>query len=43
MLVGKSLEAARIEVIEEYEKAQFLKHRANYKKLRESELMLTQK
>lgn len=43
VLIGKSLELARIEVIEEHEDSQMKKHRENYKKLRESELLLSQK
>lgn len=41
VLIGKSLELARIEVIEEYERAEMIKHREDYKKLRESELLYT--
>jgi isocitrate dehydrogenase kinase/phosphatase len=43
VLIGKTLEQARIEVIEEYECALLLKHRKEYKRLRGAELMLTQK
>jgi hypothetical protein len=42
VLVGRSLETARIEVVEDYEIQQIEKHRQEYKKLRESELILTQ-
>lgn len=41
--MGKTLELAKIEVIEEYENKMLVKHREQYKKLRESELILTQK
>ena len=43
VLIGKSLELARIEVIEDHERAEMIKHRECYKKLRESELFYTQK
>ena len=43
VLVGKTLEQAQIEVVEEYEDFVLTHHKAEYKKLRESELLLTQK
>ena len=43
VLVGKALEHARIEVIEEYEKEQLEKAKAKYKQKRECELMETQR
>ena len=41
MLVGKALEQGSIEVIEEYELKELKKHKANFKKVRESELLYT--
>jgi len=43
VLVGKSIEHARIEVIEEYEKEELLKHKRRFFQLKEAELMETQK
>jgi hypothetical protein len=42
-LVGKSIEHARIEVIEEYENDILKKHKAEYQQVREAELMETQR
>ena len=41
VLVGKSLELARIEAVEDFELKELFKHKTNYKKLRESELIYT--
>lgn len=41
VLIGKTLEQSKIEVIEEYEVFLLNQHRAEYKRLRESELVLT--
>lgn len=41
VLVGKALEQARIEVIEQYENQVLAKHNANYKQKREAMLMQT--
>lgn len=43
VLVGRSLETAQIEVIEEFEEFVLKQHRAQFKQLKESELILTQK
>jgi len=43
VLVGKALDQAQVEVIEEWEYAQLMKHKAQYKQLRESELVETQR
>ena len=43
VLVGKCLEHARIEVIEDYEKQTLGNHKAIYKQMKESELMETQR
>ena len=43
MLVGKSLDQAQVEVTEEWEYEQLAKHKAQYKQLRESELVETQR
>lgn len=43
VLVGKALDQALIEVTEEWELKQFLKHKRTYKQLRESELLETQR
>lgn len=43
VLVGKSLDQAQVEVIEEWEYEQLAKHKAQYKQLRESELVETQR
>lgn len=43
VLVGKSIEHARIEVIEEYENDILKKHKAEYQQVREAELMETQR
>ena len=43
MLVGKSIEHARIEVIEEYENAILKKHKSEYQQVREADLMETQR
>ena len=42
VLVGKTLEHARIEVLEDYELRELEKHRVAYKRLRETELLRTQ-
>lgn len=42
VLVGKSLELARIEVIEDFEIKELKKHNAIFKKIRDSELLYTQ-
>jgi hypothetical protein len=41
VLVGKSIEHARIEVIEEHENKVLSKHKAEYQQVREAELMET--
>jgi hypothetical protein len=41
VLVGKCLEHARIEVIEEYEQKTLATHKGMYKQMKESELMET--
>jgi hypothetical protein len=41
VLVGKSVESARIEVIEEYEADVLNKHKAQFKQIKEAELMET--
>jgi hypothetical protein len=43
VLVGKSLEQARIEVIEDYESDRLVKHKADYKQKREAMLIQTQR
>lgn len=43
VLVGKALEQARIEVIEQHENQVLAKHNANYKQKREAILMQTQR
>lgn len=43
VLIGKTLEQSQIEVIEEYQDYLLVQHRQEYKRLRESELILTQK
>lgn len=43
VLVGKSIEHARIEVIEEYENNVLRKKKADYQQIREAELMETQR
>jgi len=43
VLVGKCLEHARIEVIEDYEKITLSTHKYMYKQMKESELMETQR
>jgi hypothetical protein len=43
VLVGKSLDQAQVEVTEEWEYEQLAKHKAQYKQLRESELVETQR
>ena len=43
VLVGKSLEQARIEVIETYENAVLAKHNSTYKRTREAMLVQTQR
>ncbi len=43
VLVGKSLEQARIEVIEQYENSVLAKHNARYKQQREAMLVQTQR
>lgn len=43
VLVGKALDQAQVEVTEEWELAQLMKHKAQYKQLRESELVETQR
>jgi hypothetical protein len=43
VLVGKSLEQARIEVIETYENAVLAKHNSMYKRNREAMLVQTQR
>lgn len=39
VLVGKALETARIEVIEEFEISELTKHKRQYKSIRESQLI----
>jgi radial spoke head protein 3 len=41
VLIGKSLELSKIEVIEEYEHDLFVAHKKQFKMLRESELIIT--
>jgi len=43
VLVGKSIEHARIEVIEEYESHELAKHKKKFFQLKEAELMETQR
>ena len=43
VLVGKSLEQARIEVIEDYESEKLVRHKADYKQRREAMLIQTQR
>ena len=43
VLVGKSIEHARIEVIEEWEKKQLDRHKREWLQLKEAELMETQR
>lgn len=43
MLVGKSIEHARIEVIEEHEESELAKHKRKFHQLKEAELMETQR
>lgn len=43
VLIGKSLELARVEIIEELEQDKFEAHKIKYAKLRESELLATQR
>ena len=43
VLVGKSIEHARIEVIEEHEEKELLKHKRKFLQLKEAELMETQR
>ena len=43
MLVGKALELAKIEVIEDHEKEIFIEHRKKYQMLRQSELLNSQR
>jgi radial spoke head protein 3 len=43
VLVGKSIEHARIEVIEEYEGQVLAKHKRRFLQLKEAELMETQR
>jgi radial spoke head protein 3 len=43
VLVGKSIEHARIEVIEEYEAKELAKHKRKYFQIKEAELMETQR
>ena len=43
VLVGKSIEHARIEVIEEYESQVLAKHKRRFLQLKEAELMETQR
>ena len=43
VLVGKSLEQARIEVIEDYESEKLVRHKADYKQKREAMLIQTQR
>lgn len=42
MLIGKTLEQSRIEVIEEDERFLYKKHRENFKKLKEADLFYSQ-
>ena len=42
MLIGRTLEHARIEVVEAYEQQELEKHKVAYKRLRENELLRTQ-
>jgi len=43
VLVGKSIEHARIEVIEAYENLELGKHKRRYLQIKEAELMETQR
>ena len=43
MLVGKSIEHARVEVLEDHENANIKRHKAEYQQVREAELMETQR
>ena len=43
VLCGKALEQARVEVLEDFECQQLTQHRETYKKLREAEVLYTQK
>jgi hypothetical protein len=43
VLVGKSIEHARIEIIEQYENQQLAKHKKQFLQLKEAELMETQR
>jgi len=42
VLIGRTLEHARIEVLEDYEQQELEKHKVAYKRLRENELLRTQ-
>jgi len=42
-LVGKSIEHARIEVIEEFEAVELKKHKKRFLQMKEAELMETQR
>jgi radial spoke head protein 3 len=42
VLIGRTLEHARIEVVEAYEQQELEKHKVAYKRLRENELLRTQ-
>jgi len=41
--VGKSIEHARIEIIEQYEMESLAKHKAKFLQMKEAELMQTQR
>ena len=43
MLVGKVLEHARIEAIEEFEQNKLAEHKSKFKQMKEAELMETQR
>jgi len=43
VLIGKALEEAKIEALEEWEKAELLKHKHEYERVHESELMEVQR
>lgn len=43
VLVGKALEAAQIEVIEDFENGELSKHKKLYQQIKEAELMETQR
>lgn len=43
VLVGKSIEHARVEVLEDHENANIKRHKAEYQQVREAELMETQR